>query len=317
MFSSSSPRAVARFLCLSIVVGLSIVVPAPAALAQQQSEEMQIVAAAEQMVNQGQPDQALAELQKLLAENGEFAPAYFVTALAYKAKGDAPKAYENMVKAAEYNPGWGQAHRQASRYAADMGNLDASWDQAIMAHQAGTDMSDAFEGLQTMGPAPDDLDAQLAAYRVFVAGLDLENFLRAAENPFGRTADASNTSNDPSNRTSTKATSVGARVASDSQSDRNAVARLLRSRLADSPYFGLVGRQDMAQYILIIKVDEIGEEMDDRPLEGVLYLLDSQSGEEAFRRRIQMDNIVSLSSINRNLDRIVGNMEEWAEERQR
>ena len=78
-----------------------------------------------------------------------------------------------------------------------------------------------------------------------------------------------------------------------------------------------MGRQDIAQYILIIKVDEIGEEMEERPLEGVLYLLDSQSGEESFRRRIQMDDIVSLSSINRDLDRIVGNMEEWAAERQR
>ena len=317
MFSFSSRRSVARYLCLSIVGCLSIVVAAPAALAQQQTEEMQIVAAAEQMVNQGQPDQALAELEKLLAENAEFAPAYFVSALAYEAKGEMSTAYDNMVKAAQYNPGWGQAHRLASMYAADMGNLDASWDQAIMAHQAGTDMSDAFEALQTMGPAPDGLDAQLAAFRIFVAGMDVENFLQAAENPFGRTADASNTSSDPSNRTSTKATSVGARVVADSQSDRNATIRLLRGKLADSPYFGLVGRQDMAQYILIIKVDDIGEEMNERLLEGVLYLLDSQSGEEAFRRRIEMDNIVSLSSINRDLDRIVGNMEEWAEERQR
>ena len=317
MFSFSSRRSVARYLCLSIVGCLSIVVAAPAALAQQQTEEMQIVAAAEQMVNQGQPDQALAELEKLLAENAEFAPAYFVSALAYEAKRDAPKAYENMVKAAEYNPGWGQAHRLASRYAADMGNLDASWAQAIKAHQAGTDMSDAFEGLQTMGPAPDDLDAQLAAYRIFVAGMDLENFLRASENPFGRTADASGDPTDPSNRTSSRATSVGAKVMADSASDRAAVLRMLRSRLADSPYFGLVGRQDMAQYILIIEVDDIGEEMNDRPLEGVLYLLDSQSGEEAFRRRIEMDNIVSISDINRDLDRIVGNMEDWAAERQR
>ena len=58
MFSFSSRHSVACFLCLSIVGCLSIVLAAPAASGQQQqSEEMQIIRAAEQMVNAQQADQ--------------------------------------------------------------------------------------------------------------------------------------------------------------------------------------------------------------------------------------------------------------------
>ena len=99
MFSFSLRRSLALVLCFSIMAVASV------ALAQdQQAELMEIVIAAEQMLNQGQPDQALAELQKVLSQNEEFAPAYFLQGMVYGRTGDMPKAQENMVKATEYDP---------------------------------------------------------------------------------------------------------------------------------------------------------------------------------------------------------------------
>ena len=61
---------------------------------------------------------------------------------------------------------------------ADIGDLEASWEHAIKAHQAGLDMSDAFAGLRNMSRVPDDLDDQLGAARVFVGGFDTSVFDR-------------------------------------------------------------------------------------------------------------------------------------------
>jgi len=300
-----------------IVVCLSLVLSSTIGTAQEQSEEMKSVLAAEQLVQQQKPDEALAELQKVFEKTDTFAPAYFVAGLAYAAKRQPQEAFDSMVKAAEYQPGWGAAHRQASMYAADMGNLEASWEQAIKAHQAGTDMSDAFAGLQTMGPAPDDFESRLSAWRVFVAPMNVEQFLAHEESPFGRMIDSSGSATNTDNLSNSRATGVGARVVSESSADRATVMQRTRQRIADSRYFGLVSNQNQAQYILVIEVDDIGENMANRPLKGYLNLLDAQSGEQVRRMRIEMRNIVSQSDVNRDLDRIIGLLEDWVQKQAR
>jgi len=125
--------------------------------------------------------------------------------------------------------------------------------------------------------------------------------------------DSGGSSTDTDNISNSKATGVGARVVNESSADRATVMRRTRQRLADSRYFSLVGNQSQAQYILVIEVDDIGENMSNRPLKGYIHLLDAQSGEQAYRRRIEMRNIVSQADVNRDLDRIIGLLEEWAE----
>lgn len=283
----------------------------------QESEEMQIVREAERLVQQQKPDDALRELEKVFDKTDSFAPAYFVAGRAYEVKSEPQQAFDNFLKATEYQPGWGIAHRQASFWAANMGNLEVSWDHAIKAHLAGTDMSDAFAGLQTMGPAPGDLDQRLAASRVWVAPMNVEQFLAHEENPFGRLIDSGGSSTDTANISTTRATNVGARVVSESSADRASVMRRTRQRLADSRMFGLVANQEQAQYILVIEADDIGESNTRRPVEGYLNLLDARSGEQAHRIRIQLGNIASEAEINRDIDRIIGLLEDWAEKQGR
>ena len=57
--------------------------------------------------------------------------------------------------------------------------------------------------------------------------------------------------------------------------------------------------------------------MANRPMKGYLNMLDAQSGEQAYRRRFEMKNIVSQSEVNRDLDRMIGLLEEWVEEQVR
>ncbi len=298
----SRPRAVCLILALSIAAGL------PAALAQQQqSEEMQIVVAAEQLVQQQKPDEALAELQKIFDKTDSFAPAYLVAGLAYAAKEQPQEAFDSFVKAAEYQPGWGAAHREASFYAASMGDLDASWEHAIKAHQAGTDMSDAFEGLQTMAPAPGDLEEQLAAYRVFVGPFDTTVFEESGDTALQGGVNSS----------ATDRTDRGARIVQQAATEIANYQQVARRKFAESRAFGLVQRQNQAQYIFVTEVDSLQDNMARRRMRTVVKLVDAQSGEEVYRRRVDFANIVSSGDLNRDFTQLMNFMEEWAAERQR
>lgn len=290
-----------------LILAVSVAAVLPAALAQQQSEEMQIVIAAEQLVQQQKPDEALAELQKIFDKTDSFAPAYYVAGFAYSAKGQPQEAFDSFVKAAEYRPGWGEAHRQASMYAADMDNFDASWEHAIKAHQAGTDMSDAFAGLQTMADAPEDLEAQLAAYRVFIGPFDTTVFEES-----GDTALQGGASGSASGRTDR-----AGRIVREAVSEILTYQQEARKQFAESRSFGLVQRQDQAQYIFVTAVDSLQDNMSRRRMRAIITLVDARSGEEAYRRRVDFSNIVSRGDLNRDFTQLMKFMEEWAAERQR
>lgn len=297
----------ARRYAASLLPVLLIVALVPAAVAQQQSEEMEIVVAAEQLVQQQKPDEALAELQKIFEKTDAFAPAYFVAGLAYEAKNEAQPAFDNFVKATEYQPGWGIAHRKASFWAARMNNLDASWEHAIKAHQAGTDMSDAFEGLQTMAEAPEDLEAQLAAYRVYVGPFDTTVFEESGDTALQGGANSS----------ATGRTDVGKRVVQEAAADIAGYQQEARRQLSGSRSFGLVQQQQQAQYIFVTEVDSLSDNISRRRLRAVVKLVDAQSGEEVYRRRIDFNNIVSRGDLNRDFTQLMGIMEQWAAEQQR
>ncbi len=301
MFISRLRRTAALFTVLSfLAVGLVV-------QAQQQSEEMQVVLAAEQLLQQQKPAEALAEVQKALEINEEFAPAYFISGHAHAGLGEDQEALNSFLKAAEYQPGWGDAHRQVSFFAARLNDLDTSWEHAIKAHQAGTDMSDAFEGLQSMAEAPDDLDAQLAAYRIFVGPFDTTVFEESGDTALQGGANSSATSR----------TDRGARIVQEAAGDIFGYQQEARRQFADSRSFGLVARQDAAQYIFVTEVDSLSDNISRRRMRAVVKLVDARSGEEAYRRRIDFGNIVSRGDLNRDFTQLMNFMEEWAGEQQR
>jgi tetratricopeptide (TPR) repeat protein len=298
----------------------ALAVLAPSAAAQQQSPQMQKIVEAEQLIKQGNPDGALAIVGELLEENPEFAFAYFIAGLAYEAKENAgaagdtkteycQNAYDNFLKAAEYQPGYGIAHRLASMHAADRGDLDASWQQAIKAHQSGTDMNDAFTGLGTMSEKPADLEQQLAVKRVFVAPMDTETFENQGDRSLGS---STSTRNIRENSASSNA-DVGRRVLNEAAADIAQFQREANRQFASSRAFGLVQRPEMADLIMVFEVDSISDDTR-RRTRGFMKLLDAKSGEEAFRRRVEFADIATRAELNRDFSQIMSIIEEWAAE---
>ena len=248
---------------------------------------------AEQLLREGKPTEALDEIERVIDVDENFADAWYFGGVALGQLKRFAEARDYFVRASELNPGWGEAHRYASMASADIGDLEASWEHAIKAHQAGLDMSDAFAGLRNMSRVPDDLDDQLGAARVFVGGFDTSVFDRDGS------------------RAGAKA------VLAQAAADLFSFQQVARETLSESAAFGLVQRQESAQYIMMFEIETLTDTLNGsrRRLSGVLRLVDARSGETVNRRRIDFADINSLSYLNREWRRIVGLLEEWAAER--
>jgi tetratricopeptide (TPR) repeat protein len=276
-------------------LALAFVAPALAsALVSQQAE------ASAQLTEQGrlalvnrQFDIALSDLNKAIEADASNPHAHYYRGLVLGNLGREREALDAFLKAAELNPGWGEAHRMAAVAALNTSNLPIAWEQAVKAHQTGADISESINQLLALEKAPGDLDDQLAAARVFVGGFDTSVFDRDGS------------------RMGAKA--ILAQAAADLFSFQQAA----RETLSESAAFGLVQRQESAQYIMMFEIEFLTDTLNGSPrrLSGVLRLVDARSGETADRRRINFADISSLSYLNREWRRIIGLMEEWAAER--
>ena len=276
-------------------LALAFVAPALAsALVSQQAE------ASAQLTEQGrlafvnrQFDVALSDLNKAIEADASNPSAHYYRGLVLGNLGREREALDAFLKAAELNPGWGEAHRMAAVAALNTNNLPIAWEQAVKAYQAGADISESINQLLALEKAPGDLDDQLAAARVFVGGFDTSVFDRDGS------------------RMGAKA------ILAQAAADLFSFQQTARETLSESAAFGLVQRQESAQYIMMFEIEFLTDTLNGSPrrLSGVLRLVDARSGETADRRRINFADISSLSYLNREWRRIIGLMEEWAAER--
>ena len=276
-------------------LALAFVAPALAsALVSQQAE------ASAQLTEQGrlafvnrQFDVALSDLNKAIEADASNPHAHYYRGLVLGNLGREREALDAFLKAAELNPGWGEAHRMAAVAALNTSNLPIAWEQAVKAYQAGADISESINQLLALEKAPGDLDDQLAVARVFVGGFDTSVFDRDGS------------------RMGAKA------ILAQAAADLFSFQQTARETLSESAAFGLVQRQESAQYIMMFEIEFLTDTLNGSPrrLSGVLRLVDARSGETADRRRINFADISSLSYLNREWRRIVGLMEEWAAER--
>ena len=276
-------------------LALAFVAPALAsALVSQQAE------ASAQLTEQGrlafvnrQFDVALSDLNKAIEADASNPSAHYYRGLVLGNLGREREALDAFLKAAELNPGWGEAHRMAAVAALNTSNLPIAWEQAVKAYQAGADISESINQLLALEKAPGDLDDQLAVARVFVGGFDTSVFDRDGS------------------RMGAKA------ILAQAAADLFSFQQTARETLSESAAFGLVQRQESAQYIMMFEIEFLTDTLTGSPrrLRGVLRLVDARSGETVDRRRIDFDDINSLGYLNREWRRIVGLMEEWAAER--
>lgn len=272
-------------------------------------------------------DIALSDLNKAIEIDALNPYAHYYLGMVLGNLGRQREALDAFLKAAELNPGWGEAHRVAAIAALDTRNLPIAWEQAVKAYQAGADVSESINRLLAIEKAPGDLDEQLAAARIFVMPVDTEKLEARQDNPFGGgnvvgaaldrggTASAGGGPPDeignPSGSTSSsRQTNVGGQQAAQAQAHFHSLLTQLRLSLTNSRHFGVVGQQDMAQYLMVVSINEMGG-AGGNAARGHLKLVDPRSGEEAYSRVLELRNIASLAELNAEVERIVNLLEEW------
>jgi len=281
-----------------------------------QSDAAKLTEQARLLILDRQFEQALTKLDEAIRENPALPQPYYFRGLALGNLNREAEALDAFVQAGELNPGWGEAHRLAAIAALNIRNLQVAWDQAVKAYQAGADVADTLNRLLAMEKAPPDLDNQLAAARVFVMPLNTEKLAARNDNPWGVdvVGGSSGSIADPFNTSASRATNVGGQQITESQSEFYNLLAQTRRSLANSRMFGVVPRQEMAQYLLAIEVDELGQG-GEKSLKGYLKLYDPRSGEEVYRRVLELRDIGSLAALNADMERYVDYLEEWLRER--
>lgn len=304
----------------TFVVGrilLAALVIATAGAAYAQSDAARLTEQARQLIMDRQFEQALTKLDEAIQQDATLPQAFYFRGMALGNLGREAEALDAFATAGELNPGWGEAHRLAAIAALNIRNLQVAWDQAVKAHQAGADIADTLNQLLALEKAPADLDNQLAAARVFVMPLNTEQLAAREDNPFSVDVVGGGSGGgivDPFNTSATRATNVGGQQIGESQSEFYNLLTQTRRSLANSPSFGVVPRQEMAQYLLVIEVAELGLG-GQKSLEGYLKLYDPRNGEEVYRRVLELRDIGSLAALNADMERYIDYLEEWLRER--
>lgn len=304
---------------LAVVVGATL---AFSAAATPQASAEQLTEQGRQALTNRQFEAALVDLDAAIAADAAYPVAHYYRGVALGNLGRPAEALEAFMTAAELNPGWGAAHRMATIAAIDIRDLTVAWDQAIRAHQAGADVGDSINRLLAMERAPGDLDSRLAASRIFVMPLNTEKLEAREDNPFGGNVVAGGGGGgggaaipDPFNSSATRNTNVGGQQVAQSQADFHSLLMQTRRSLSDSRYFGVVPAQEMADYLMVIEIDEMGGDGGQKPVRGYVKLYDSRSGEEAYRRLLELRNIGSIADLNADMERYIDYMEEWLRNR--
>lgn len=310
-----------------LVIGCVLLVASAAATDLQKAQES--LARGIELLQEKEPREALRQFQRAVEEEPTLAAAHYYMGMAYGQLQRYPEAYEAFVTAAALEPGNGEVHKMACIVAFYQGDYAAAWDQAILAGQAGIDMSQAFLELEQRAPPPSDWRQRLEAPRVLVDQLDIAGLVGRDSRPFApqqairgaeeRKADerGGGINMDPfpgeSGLTSSEDRFLppsGSGLAAQVQAELHEVWRQFGVHLADSPAFGLVQQVERANYILRIQVDDMTEEIP-RKLVGHVKLLDAGTGREIHSRPLELRNTASVPDLRNDVERYVGYLETW------
>ncbi len=232
---------IGRIARIPIVLGVTILVasalssaPAFAAgpLAQQDVQELQQqLKSAQEYIDQGEPNDALDVIEDILDANDRLWVAYYLKGMAHGQKGDEDDALEAFLAADERQPGVREVYLMAGIAAFGVGDYDTCWEMTILAHQAGQDMSKEIVQLKEVIDPPDDLEERLNAPRVMVGPMDTSV---------------------------TDQNSAMESVLMQIQGELAVVHQQVERALRDSPNFGLVRLQELADYVVVMSVEDYG-----------------------------------------------------------
>lgn len=254
--------------------------------------------------------------------------------------GKPAEARDAFVTTTELDPTFAPAYQLAAISAFEVGDFDTAWEMAIIAHQMGIDMSQGFEFLKQASREPDGFQERLTAPRVYVSEqIDAEGLLGREVNPFGQSidradpADASTgggpgapsggaadaadssvlSSSGRAMTSSSRATNTGQTRLSETQAELADMLRYTREAVAHSQRLALAPQAAGGQYILYFEVDDM-EDDTPRKLDGYVKLVDATTGEEVYRRVLELRDVSSRGDLNADLRRYVGYLAAWFED---
>ena len=289
-------RRTVSFLGFVLIVSLSLIAVAEGEAASQSAQER--LDRGMQLLQENQPGEAFEELQKLIDERPDLAPAFFYAGVALGRLERYDEAYDYLIQAAELDPGNGQVHQMACIAAIRGQRIEESWEQAILAAQGGVDMSSIFSQLENVAPPPEDFEARMAAPRVFVAEIDLSALVTRDLQPGEEEQSAS--------------------AVTRTQVDFAETRRQFGLGLLRSPSFSVVNQREAASFVMLILVDRLDEgggegiRLEVR-VDGHIKLLDPVSGEEMYSRPLTLSDIGTISALRGDIARQITHLETWLE----
>lgn len=288
-----SPIIVLSSLLLTLLLGAPVV-----AVAAQDAADL--TEQATQRIQEEEYEAALELLERAIEADEGFWESWYQRGRALGLMGRMEEAKEALLRAVELNPGFAHGHALAATAARQTEDWDTAWDQGVKAYLAGADQAQAFGNIGAQSTPPDDIEERLAAWKVFVAGIDISELEAQAERPDNQRGGAS---------------ASGAQQANLASTELGLLERQLRRAISDSPEFGLVPGAEQAQYALVISIDSLRDRQPMR-MEGYLrlYRLDQESDDPVYYRSMELRDISAAGSLYTELQRYVAQMGNWKNE---
>ncbi len=267
-----------------------------------QGEAMTLTQRGVELVAERKFDEALEAFDRAIEVSDKYGMAYYQRGRALALMGRMEEGKESLLQSTLLQPGFAHGHQLASLAAQQLEDYETAWDQAVRAVLAGVEPS-AFGGLQQASPAPDDTQERLAAWKVFVVGVDTRELMANEQQPRDR-----NSFNAEEGETD-----VGSTLGQ-LQGDLLEMQRLLSNAISDTPGFGLVPSAEMAQYLLVISPEEISAEPR-HTMDGQFRLREVEANEVVFVRPVSFRNLSAASAITTEIQQFIDLMENWKRER--
>ena len=243
-------------------------------------------------------EEALEAFDRAIEADENYGMVHYQRGRALALMGRMEEAKESLLRSTVLQPGFAHGHQLSSLASQQLGDYETAWDQAVRAVLAGTELSQ-FGSLQQASEPPPDIDDRLAAWKVFVVGVDTREVMNSDEVPFNARSGARDIR------------STLAQV----QPDLLELQRLVSNAVSDTPGFGLVPDAEMAQYLLVITPESITADPRNT-MEGEFRLHEVEGNGVAFVREVSFRNLSAESAVTVEIQRFIEVLENWKGERQ-
>jgi hypothetical protein len=283
-------------LVLAVLVAL---VATPVTAPPQSDEVVALNDRAKALIAEGEHEEAVAVLDEAIEIDDSYWELWYQRGRALALLERYEEATESLLESTTLNPGHANAHMLTAHAAMYAGDMDLAWEQGIRAYLAGEDPQQIFGGLSTRSEPPADFDERIAAWRVFVAGIDTRDLLASAQGP-----------------ANTRGGAVGLQEELvQLQPDLSRLQRHLANAISAATGFGLVPQVELAQYYMTISPDEIGTTP--RPsMEGYVRLYSVESEDAVYSRRVEFRDLSSTGQVRATLQNVINQLENWRREQQ-